>query len=59
MMTNSLTALRSMEKRGAPSIEDIEQKTDAFFKASDIDGNERITLDEFVSFIKKDKEVRE
>jgi len=58
-MTNSLTALKAMEKQPAPAIEVIEQKTEEFFSKSDIDGNERITLDEFTSFIKKDKQVRD
>lgn len=57
LMTNSLTALRALEKGPAPSVEEIEAKTEAFFKKSDTDGNERITLDEFTSFVKKDKDV--
>jgi len=56
-MTNSLTALRAMEKGSPPSIEEIESKTEEFFKKADADGNERITLDEFTSFVKKDKDV--
>ena len=56
-MTNSLTALRALAKGPAPSVEEIERKTEAFFRKSDTDGNERITLDEFISFVKKDKEV--
>lgn len=56
-MTNSLTALRALEKGPAPSIEEIEMKTEEFFLKSDTDGNERVTLDEFTSFIKRDPDV--
>ena len=56
-MTNSLTALRALEKGPAPSIEEIEQKTEEFFLKSDTDGNERVTLDEFTSFVKRDPDV--
>ena len=56
-MTNSLTALRALEKGPAPSIEEIESKTDEFFRKSDTDGNERVTLDEFTSFIRRDPDV--
>lgn len=56
-MTNSLTALRALEKGPPPSIEEIELKTDEFFLKSDTDGNERVTLDEFTSFIKRDPDV--
>ena len=56
-MTNSLTALRALEKGPAPSIEEIETKTDEFFRKSDTDGNERVTLDEFTSFIRRDPDV--
>ena len=57
LMTNSLTALRALEKGPPPSIEEIEAKTEEFFRKADVDGNERITLDEFISFVKKDKDV--
>ena len=57
LMTNSLTALRALEKGPAPSIEEIESKTDEFFRKSDTDGNERVTLDEFTSFIRRDPDV--
>ena len=57
LMTNSLTALRALEKGPPPSIEEIELKTDEFFLKSDTDGNERVTLDEFTSFIKRDPDV--
>lgn len=56
-MTNCLTALRAFCKEPAPLIKEVEEITERFFIKSDVDGNERITLDEFTSFIKKDKDV--
>lgn len=55
LMTNALTAMKSMEGKKAPTITEIEQKTNEFFKAADDDGNGVITLKEFKSYIKKDK----
>ena len=57
LMTNSLCALRSMEMKPPPDQAEIERKTEEFFSASDVDGNERITLDEFTSYIKTDRDV--
>ena len=56
-MTNSLTALRAMTNQDAPTIEEIEKKTEEFFLKSDLDGNERVTLDEFTTFVRSDKDV--
>lgn len=39
LMTNSLTALKCMEGKPAPTIKDIEQKTDKFFMDADEDKN--------------------
>lgn len=58
-MTNSLTAIRGMMKLGAPSIADIEKKTDEFFKGADIDGDKKITLKEFKAYVAKDKQILE
>ena len=57
LMTNSLTALRALAKGPAPSLTEIESKTKEVFKKADLDGNEKITLDEFTSFVRRDKEV--
>lgn len=38
-----------------PSIQEIERKTDEFFKGCDIDKDNKITLREFKQYIKKDK----
>jgi len=56
-MTNSLTALRAMAKGSAPSLLEIESKTKEIFRKADLDGNDQITLDEFMSFVRHDNEV--
>ena len=58
-MTNSLSALKSMQKLPPPSIKDIEQKTDEFFSKADTDGDKKITLKEFKTYITQDKEILE
>jgi Ca2+-binding EF-hand superfamily protein len=55
LMTNSLTALKAMEGRPAPTLAEIEQKTTAFFEEADEDRNNQISLREFKSYVKKDK----
>lgn len=59
LITNALTALKSMQKQPAPSIQEIEKKTDEFFKKSDVDGDKKITLTEFKNYITKDKQILE
>lgn len=59
LMTNALTAMKFLEGKKAPSITEIEQKTNEFFKAADDDANGVITLKEFKSYIKKDKQILE
>jgi Ca2+-binding EF-hand superfamily protein len=39
LMTNALTAMRCMEGRPAPTVNEIETKTAAFFKEADTDKN--------------------
>ena len=56
-MTNSLTSLRAMTNQETPTIEEVEKKTDEFFQKSDLDGNERVTIDEFTNFVRSDKDV--
>jgi hypothetical protein len=56
-MTNSLTALRSLNKEKPPSIEEIKAKTEQFMLECDIDGNQRITLDEFCQYVKTDRDI--
>ena len=58
-MTNTLTALRNMEGKPAPTVNDIEQKTAAFFKEADTDKNNQISLREFKTYVRKDKQVLE
>lgn len=59
LMTNSLTAIRAMNKLSVPSIADIEKKTDEFFRGADTDGDKKITLKEFKAYISKDKQILE
>ena len=54
LMKNSLTALRSLEGAGPPSLTEIVQKANDVFTKADQDDNERITLDEFKSFLRTD-----
>ena len=57
LMTNSLSALRHLEGGPMPSMEEVEKKTTEFFEHADLDKNERITLEEFLSYIKKDRDI--
>ena len=56
LMTNALTALKNMEGKPAPTISEIELKTNEFFEQADEDQNNQISLKEFKSFIKQDKQ---
>ena len=57
LLTNSLSSLKAMQKLPPPSIQEIELKTDQFFKDADADGDRKITLAEFKKYILKDKEI--
>jgi hypothetical protein len=59
LMANTLAALKSMEGKKPPSIQEIEQKTNEFFKESDLNCDNIISLKEFKSYIKKDKQILE
>lgn len=59
LMTNSMTALNSMNKKPAPSIREVETKTDEYFTKIDTNKDKKITLKEFKSFVKKDKTIIE
>jgi len=56
-MTNSLSALKCIEGKQPPTIAEIEQKTNEFFNEADTDKNNSISLREFKSYVKKDKQV--
>jgi short-subunit dehydrogenase involved in D-alanine esterification of teichoic acids len=58
-MTNSLSALKCIEGKQPPTIAEIEQKTNEFFNEADTDKNNSISLREFKSYVKKDKQVLE
>lgn len=47
LMTNVLSALKSMEKKPAPSIAEVEKKTNELFAAMDNNQDESISLQEF------------
>jgi hypothetical protein len=51
LTTNSLSALNSLKKLPSPSLEEIELKTDEFFKRADTDGDKKITLQEFINYV--------
>ena len=59
LMTNALAALKNMEGKPAPTVAEIEQKTKQFFKDADQDGDNQISLREFKSYVKRDKQVLE
>ena len=48
-----------MAGKPSPTIREIEEKTDEFFSGSDANKDNKITLKEFKSYIKKDKQVLE
>ena len=52
LMANTMASLKSMENKPAPTINEIEQKTNAFFAAADTDGDLSISLKEFKTYIK-------
>ena len=56
-MTNVLSSLKSMKKQAAPTLKEIEEKTDQFFNKADTDGDKKITLKEFKEYVTKDKEI--
>lgn len=58
-MTNALTSLKSMQKQEPPSIQEVEAKTNEFFKYADTDGDKKITLNEFKNYVTKDKQILE
>ena len=59
LMTNVLAAMNCIKKLPAPSIQDIEKKTEEFFAKADANSDKRITLKEFKDFVTKDKEILE
>jgi hypothetical protein len=57
LMTNVLTSIRILEKRPAPSIADIERKTNDFFAKADLNRDNAINLEEFKAYIRTDKQI--
>lgn len=57
LITNALTSLYAMAKKDAPKIKDIEKETDNFFASSDLNNDNKITLKEFKSHLKKDPTI--
>ena len=59
LMTNVLSALNAMKGLKAPTIAQIEAKTDQFFAGADTNGDDKITLKEFKDYITRDKDIIE
>lgn len=57
LMTNVQSALNTMNGLKAPSIQEIEAKTESFFKGADTNEDKKITLKEFKDYVTKDKEI--
>ena len=56
-MTNCFTALKYLEEKKAPTVSDIELKTNELFAQVDEDADGTISLKEFISYVNKDKEI--
>ena len=54
LMANTMASLKSMEGKPAPSINEVEVKTNELFAGADADANNQISLKEFKNYIKKD-----
>ena len=46
-----------MAKETPPTIEEIEKKVDEVMKSADVNNDKKISLPEFISYAKKNKEV--
>ena len=57
LMTNCLTALKYLEAKKAPTVSDVEQKTNELFAEADEDTDGTISLKEFISYVNRDKEI--
>jgi microtubule-associated protein-like 6 len=56
-MTNVLSALKAMEKKPAPSIAEVEKKTNELFTKMDTNQDNSISIQEFKTFLKTDKQI--
>lgn len=59
LMQNALTALKCMEGKPGPTLEEIEQKTSEFFRAADTNNDQQISKREFLRYIHTDKQILE
>ena len=57
LMANVMASLRSMEGKPAPTINEIEEKTDELFEKADENKDNEISLKEFKNYIKSDKQI--
>jgi hypothetical protein len=57
LLTNALSSLNALGKKAPPKIKEIEKETDIFFAAADLNSDNKITLKEFKSYLKKDPTV--
>ena len=59
LLSNSLSALNQMQGKPVSSIAEIEKKTDELFDAAYTNKDNQLTLKEFKSYIRKDKQILE
>lgn len=57
LMTNALSSLNALGKKEPPKIKEIEKETDDFFASADLNNDNKITLKEFKSYLKKNPTV--
>ena len=57
LMANTMASLKSMEGKPAPTINEIEAKTEEWFTSADRNRDNSISLKEFKAQVKKDKQV--
>ena len=46
-----------MTKQPAPTIEELEKKTDEVMRSADVNNDKKISLQEFISYLTKDKDM--
>lgn len=57
LMTNALSSLNALARKEAPKIKEIEKETDEFFASADLNNDNKITLKEFKSYLKKNPTI--
>lgn len=57
LITNALTSLNALAKKDPPKIKEIEKETDEFFTEADLNNDNKITLKEFKTYLKKNPTI--